>query len=504
MAAMTSRKPWQGVRMRTADAAPDPDSPARRVTLPVAWDHRAAAALAALAPGEGPVSLAAAAEAWIRPIDERARRAGIEDPPGARLHALLLSRRGAPAAPVWRGEAASPGFVLNLSAFHDPGHGFDLEGFTEAVDTAVLALALHAPSEPRIAVGMADLAGLLAALGLPYDGALARAVAGALAALLRGRADAASAALAGRFGVAAPPPHLTAPVPEAPPIPGLTEAARAALLRASKAAGLRHLATTAIAAPGLAEALLGVETGGIAPAFAPVDDTGALTRTARAFLVASGLTAEAALAATLAGHSPFPAIAPAAHAALQAAVAPFLHTLPARPLVAPASRRSRRDLPARRSGYTQKAAVGGHKLYLRTGEYADGQLGEIFIGLHKEGAAFRGLMDSFAIAISLGLQHGVPLAEFVEAFTFTRFGPAGAVEGDPAVARATSLLDYMFRNLAANYLGRTDMPQAEEEEMDTLGAGARDRAPLLPLDLPQRPAADDGRRRRRALRVVGK
>ena len=489
--------------MRKATAAPDPDSPARRVTLPVAWDHRAAAALVALAPGEGPVSLEAAADAWIRPIADSARCAGIEEPVGDRLHALLLSRRGAPTAPIWRGEAGTPGFVLNLSAFHDPGHGFDLEGFIQAADTAALALALHAPAAERMAIGMADLAGLLACLGLPFDSALARAVAGALAALLRGRADSVSAALMERFGSTAPPARLTAAVPEATPVPGLTTAARAALLRASGATGLRHRATTAITAPGLAEALLGVETGGIAPAFSPIDDSGALTRTARAVLVASGLTAEAALAATLAGDTLFPVASPVAQAAMQAAVAPFMQVLPARPTLvpAPAPHPARRELPARRTGYTQKAAVGGHKLFLRTGEYADGGLGEIFVGLHKEGAAFRGLMDSFAIAVSLGLQHGVPLSEFVEAFTFTRFGPAGTVEGDPAVARATSLLDYMFRNLAANYLGRTDIPDAEEEEMDTIGAGARDRAPLLPLDLPQN---DGPRIRRRTLRVVEK
>jgi hypothetical protein len=110
-------------------------------------------------------------------------------------------------------------------------------------------------------------------------------------------------------------------------------------------------------------------------------------------------------------------------------------------------------------------------------------------------------MDSFAIAVSLGLQHGVPPAAFVEAFTFTRFGPAGAVEGDPAVARATSLLDYVFRNIAANYLGRTDIAPAEEEADDTLGAGASERAPLLPLDLPP---SDAPRLRRRALRLVAK
>lgn len=504
---MSSRKPWAGVRMRTASVAPDPDLPPRRTTLPAAWDQRAAAALAALAPGEGPVALANAADAWVRPLAEQARRAGLEEPLGPRLHALLLSRRGAPAAPlwrepVWREASGPPAFVLNLAAFHDTGHGFDLPGFIEAADTAALALALYAPASGRIAVGMADLAGLLAALGLPYDSALARAVAAALAALLRGRADGVSAMLALRLGRNATPPRLLAAVPAAPPVPGLAEAARAALASAAAAEGLRHHATTAIAAPGLAEALLGVETGGIAPPFAPIDDAGVLTRTARAALVAAGVTAEAALAAALAGESPFPPVAPAAHAAMQAVVAPFLHALPARPVALPApALAARRKLPARRTGYTQKATVGGHKLFLRTGEYADGRLGEIFVGLHKEGAAFRGLMDAFAIAVSLGLQHGVPLSEFVEAFTFTRFGPAGTVEGDPAVARATSLLDYVFRNLAVSYLGRTDLPAAEEEDIDTLGAGASDRAPLLPLDLPEN---DGPRIRRRALRVVGK
>ena len=162
---------------------------------------------------------------------------------------------------------------------------------------------------------------------------------------------------------------------------------------------------------------------------------------------------------------------------MHAAVAPYVHAMP--PRYPSTSRRPgrgdsaaaavRRELPARRRGYTQKVSIGGHKLFLRTGEYDDGALGEIFVGLHKEGAAFRGLMDCFAIAVSLGLQHGVPLEEFVEAFTFTRFGPAGAVEGDPAVRRATSLLDYMFRHLAANYLGKTDIPEPDDEPHDTVG-----------------------------------
>ena len=110
--------------------------------------------------------------------------------------------------------------------------------------------------------------------------------------------------------------------------------------------------------------------------------------------------------------------------------------------------REREKLPDRRKGYTQKAIVGGHKVYLRTGEYDDGRLGEIFIDMHKEGAAFRAMMNNFAIAISLGLQYGVPLEEYVEAFTFTRFEPAGIVQGNDAIKNATSILDYIFRELA--------------------------------------------------------
>ncbi|MCX7316957.1 MAG: vitamin B12-dependent ribonucleotide reductase, partial [Hyphomicrobiales bacterium] len=115
--------------------------------------------------------------------------------------------------------------------------------------------------------------------------------------------------------------------------------------------------------------------------------------------------------------------------------------------------RDRDRLPDRRKGYTQKAVVGGHKVYLRTGEYEDGRIGEIFIDMHKEGAAFRSLMNNFAIAISLCLQYGVPLEEFVEAFTFTRFKPAGFVQGNDAIKNATSVLDYVFRELAISYLG---------------------------------------------------
>jgi len=133
--------------------------------------------------------------------------------------------------------------------------------------------------------------------------------------------------------------------------------------------------------------------------------------------------------------------------------------------------REREKLPQRRKGYTQKAIVGGHKVYLRTGEYEDGRIGEIFIDMHKDGAAFRSLMDAFAIAISMGLQYGVPLEEFVDAFTFTRFEPAGMVIGNDSIKNATSILDYIFRELAVSYLGRHDLAHVPPTADEDIGSG---------------------------------
>ena len=130
----------------------------------------------------------------------------------------------------------------------------------------------------------------------------------------------------------------------------------------------------------------------------------------------------------------------------------------------------RRKLPDRRKGYIQKATVGGHKVYLHTGEFEDGELGEIFLDMHKEGAAFRSLMNNFAIAISLGLQYGVPLEEFVDAYLFTRFEPAGPVRGNDRIKNATSILDYIFRELAISYLGRADLGHVPEQD-GTFGVG---------------------------------
>ncbi|MFN3274633.1 MAG: vitamin B12-dependent ribonucleotide reductase [Paracoccus sp. (in: a-proteobacteria)] len=146
-------------------------------------------------------------------------------------------------------------------------------------------------------------------------------------------------------------------------------------------------------------------------------------------------------------------------------------------------RSHREKLPQRRKGYTQKAMVGGHKVYLRTGEYDDGGLGEIFIDMHKEGAGFRAMMNNFAIAVSVGLQYGVPLEEFVDAFTFTRFEPAGMVQGNDSIKNATSILDYVFRELAVSYLDRTDLAHVKPEgaRFDDIGGGEAEGANITPV-----------------------
>jgi ribonucleoside-diphosphate reductase alpha chain len=460
---MRTPSPWRGVRLCAHLTGPDPDAPARQVFIPAGWAPEAAAALAALAPdGAGPLRLPQAVEAWTRRFPA---------PLAEALHRLLLTRRAAPDAALWQGRTDAPvRFVLNLSAFAVPGEGFDLPGFRDALTTVAAALAALPPAAPVASVGFADLAGLLAALGVVYDSPEAREIVRGLAALLRAR-------------LSGPPLPVGAAGPARTTIPGLAEAARD--LSATPGPAVRAVA--ALAAPGPAEALLGVETGGIAPAFGPLRADGTLSRAARAWLAATGRAPEQALADVLAGQNPFPAVSAAAATAMAEAVAPFV-LAPQGALPAPAAALpSRRDLPARRAGYTQRASIGGHRLYLSTGQYADGTLGEISVALHKESPAIRGLMDSLCTAVSLGLQHGVPLDAFVEAFVQTSFGPAGEVEGDPAVPAASSLVDYLARHLAATYLARTDLPPPRAEP-------APAPAPSLPLDLPA------GRRR---LRVVG-
>ncbi|MGV1794166.1 vitamin B12-dependent ribonucleotide reductase [Rhizobium lusitanum] len=133
--------------------------------------------------------------------------------------------------------------------------------------------------------------------------------------------------------------------------------------------------------------------------------------------------------------------------------------------------RTQEKLPGRRKGYTQKAKIGGHTIFLRTGEYDDGRLGEIFLDMNKEGSALRAFINNFAISVSLGLQYGVPLEEYVDAFTFTKFEPAGIVTGNDAIKNATSILDYVFRELAISYLGRHDLAHVDTSDFNNTALG---------------------------------
>jgi len=147
----------------------------------------------------------------------------------------------------------------------------------------------------------------------------------------------------------------------------------------------------------------------------------------------------------------------------------------------------RKKLPNRRGGYTQAATIGGTKLYLRTGEYEDGTLGEIFLDIHREGAGFRAVLNCFAIAVSMGLQHGVPLEEFCEAFLFTRFEPNGMVQGSDTVKFSTSLIDFVFRELAISYLGRYDLAHVEPEQLTNAATGLRPNSQAPGVNLPSLP-----------------
>ncbi len=493
------------MRLRTVSAAPDPDRPSRPVTLPASWEDGAAAALSELLPpGRGPAALPEAAELWLLPLGRAARAAGLCPDLDDRLRLLLLRRRAAPDARLWRGEGAGQGparLVLALGAFHAPGEGLDVPALAQAAEDLGTALRLL----PGAVLCPAGLDDLLATLGLPYASAEARDVAACVMALLRGRllvsARRPAAApspdlLAGAASPVAPagPPAVEWPEPPRCVLPALTEAARAARREALAPADATAPADPPSSPgsaplppappllplpPGPAEALLGVESGGIAPAFAPVTAAGGLTRATQDRLAATGRSPEAALAALLSGEPVLRPAGAADHAAMVAAVLPFLGPaapgvpLPDAAALAPAvphpgpAAAPHVPLPERHSGMARRVALAGHRVFLRTAEYADGTPGEVCLTLPREGAAARGLADAFAHAMSLGLQHGVPLEAFVEAFAFTAFGPAGAVEGDPAVTRATSIPDYVVRALAAQYLGRT-LPEPEAGAPDTV------------------------------------
>nr|WP_321984373.1 vitamin B12-dependent ribonucleotide reductase [uncultured Lichenicoccus sp.] len=500
--------------MRTQAASPDPDAEPRMVTVPADWDQEAAAAFAALAPGIGRASLAEASLVWVAPLADHPQAShGL----AARLLELLLRRGAAPLDCVWQGSRrGAPGFVLNLAAFAQPDAGFEIDEFMRALETLAEALHLLQPSgRTACTLLLSNLDACLAALGLDYDSDPARAVAACLCALATSTMHPSS--LPTHSSLASPGRGRPAGLPPQCPVPGL---ARYAISRWQEAeqrsrrsgrSGPGHALLpetgaieTGLSSPGWIDALLGIEACGAAPLFSPLRQDGRLAASTLARLAARGMSPESALAASLAGR---PVVAQAdaeAARAMHRAVAPFLDRQPAAlaevqaPVREMAAHR-RQDLPARRSGFTQKATVGGHAIYLRTGEYEDGRLGEVSIAPARGSAVQRGLLDAVSQAVSLGLQHGVPLETYVETFAYARVGPGGAVEGDEAVASATSALDYVFRTLAHAYLGRRlpDAPQHGNAQADDSDDA------LLPLDLPRETHRASGLRRRHGLRLVG-
>ena len=498
---------WSALAWRRTQGRADPDVRSRSVALPLAWpEDDAADALAALAPAGVPASLRRAAEPWIARATTGGLRCGLlaeaadAERLAEELRALLLTRRGAAGAPAWAGEAEDePRFVLNLAAFLDPEGGFDAPAYAAAVRTGLLALEGMTEGKARkLRVGFADLAGLLAGLRLDYASAEARTVAAGIAALTRGAAEAASGECAERLGARASVTLLWPALPDSTALPGLAEAARAAVDSAARMPGLRHEEVFALAPADAVEALLGAETAGLAPA--PGSD--------RLGHDGAGRPSAAALRAGAAAESLLAPRGPEARAAMLAALSPFLSTTALAPVAdCAAPRPAPRAAPTRAArGHVWKATVGGHRVALRTTEGAEGQLAEVSLTLSKDSAQFRGMLEAFCHSVSLGLAHGVPLSEFVQMHAYTRFGPAGAVEGDPAIRRATSILDWAFRRLALEHLAGPALPDPSEEDCGSDGLGTpSQQQPLLPLDGPEGANArvESPAARRRGLRLVG-
>lgn len=537
---MNAHHYWGGVEMRTVAASADPDMPARDITLPADWDDSAANALADIVPGAGAVSLPVESARWINAFTTPSPTIN-----GRSLAWLLILRQAAPTLSVWHGASdRRPGFVVNLAAFAVPGEGFAAETFVAAV--RLLCVTLRADSkakaaqrngelpldaatdreptffdlEPEPSAGTSDdrpdraadlltgaplpvvgeilltnLDACLAALGLDYDSDNGRDAACSLVALTT---------LVAREGTGCD--HLPL-MPHTNLLPGMTAAIRNAWSRAAVETDMPEARIeTGFSSSGPIDALLGCEACGIAPIFSPVTPEGRLAPSTLNRLAARGLSVEAALATALTGASPLTLPGTAAHMRMYRALAGFVDRVPARPdpsMPPPPlllARGALRPLPERHAGVAQKASVGGHRLFLRTAEYEDGSLGEIALTPARENAMVRGLMESFSQAVSIGLQYGAPLEDFVERFAYSSFGPAGTVEGDPVAAYATSVLDYAFRALSNLYLHER-MPDAPQEDR------AGENAPFLPFDFRPAGATDkDGPsadpKRRGRLRLV--
>jgi len=509
--------------MRTAHVAATPDDDRLvRVALPADWDDSAAAALLEISADPRPLGhqglkLAHEAAQWIDPL-------GPHGLPVRSLSYMLLMRQGAPGSSVWRAlHDRRPSFTINLAAFVRHGEGFGTEEFVAALRLACACLRVIARESndlrngelplpevapkrgkaskqvseeaPVLPAPVADLLltnldACLAGLGLDYDTDEARDAACCITAL---------ATLVAHAGCGAEDVPLP---PQRSVVPGLAKIARAVWNEAAVVTEtpLSRI-ETGFSTPGPVDALLGVEACGLAPAFSPLRPDGSLSDSTRSRLAARTLSPEAAFALSLAGETVLPLPSPGAHLAMHRALAGFVDRLPARPEPSTLSMRARlttergahRPLPDRHGGFTQKASVGGHKLFLRTGEYEDGSLGEVTLTPARESPMVRGLMECFSQSVSIGLQYGAPLDAYVEAFAYSRFGAGGTVEGDAVASYATSLLDYAFRALSDAYLGKR-LPDSPHQDT------GEDRVPMLPLELPE--TSPDPTRKGSRLRLV--
>ncbi|QDH16949.1 TSCPD domain-containing protein [Swingsia samuiensis] len=493
---MTARLHWTGVRMRTLTVTTDPDdSLPRSVIFPTVWDDDAAQAIAQLTPHEGPIRLATEAARWVDMLDalpapdaSEGEGEGEAAPInlGRSLSYLLLMRQIAPNIALWQNRPdETPGFVVKLSSFVQDGC-FASEHYIACIKLACSALRrLHSatraersgelplfdvPTVPACETAglilLSDLDACLANMGLDYDSNAGRQVA---------RAVSAVATSIARAGTRLPAVKI--PTSDIPDLEKITQATNQAFPDKNLA-----IIETGFSSSGPIDAILGVEACGLAPIFSPLQENGHLRASTLARLSHKGLTVETALAMAISGENPLPPTNPHAHHDMQQALSGYVDFMPELPepdLVdqkAKLARGIRRPLPLRQSGFTQKTSVGGHSLFMRTSEFEDGTLGEISITPPKESPMAKGLMDCLGHAVSIGLQFGAPLEAFVERFAYTRFGPAGTVEGDPKSAYASSIVDYAFRTLSEAYLG-VHMPDAPQQEKYLT-----DQSPMLPFD----------------------
>lgn len=498
---------WNGVRMRTLQINTDYDGNAlRSVTLPILWGDDVARALTEIAPSTlGPIKLSSEAARWIELIEATPPHPYIktESSPnhasiGRSLSGLLLMQHMAPNLALWQYQNNQDhthhneelGFVLRLSAFVQEGI-FAFEQFVACLELACESLRRlyyafqhnqnnelplfdkeasekctyhNNPSlnnskilQKAGIISFTDLDACLAALGLDYESDDARDFASALTALSR------TILYAGTARPVSPLAYHDFPEFEEIAISSITKYAPHIDL---------PIIELGYSNPSPIDALLGVEACGLGPIFSLLDNEGHLRSSTLHRLAHRNLTTEKALALALGGIHPLPQPTNDAHIYMYDILAPFLDKRPIKPennvdnTFSHLERGIKRPLPTRQKGFTQQASIGGHRLFMRTSEFSDGTLAALTLTPVKESPMVRGLMESLAHSVSIGLQYGVPLKAYIEQFAYTNFGPCGVVEGDPDTLYASSMLDYAFRTLSETYLNHhlPDAPSLQNEE----------------------------------------